>query len=38
LPVLPSVVVRMILRVSVDDRLIAEERAEVRESLSNCQY
>ena len=33
MPVLLSVVVRMILRVSVDERLTAEERAEVSESL-----
>ena len=36
MPVLPSVVVRMILRVSVDERLTAGERAEVRDSLGCC--
>jgi hypothetical protein len=35
LPVLPSVAVRTILRVLVDDRLTAGERAEVRDSLWN---
>jgi hypothetical protein len=35
LPVLPSVAVRMILRVSVDDKLTAGERAEVRDSLED---
>lgn len=38
LPVLPSVAVRTILRVSVDERLTAGDRADVKESLCNCQY
>jgi hypothetical protein len=37
LPVLSSVVVRTILRLSEPDRLTAGERAEVKESLYGCQ-
>jgi len=37
LPVLPSVVVRTILRLSDPDRLTAGDRAEVKESLCGCQ-